>query len=224
MNASTPNHPTDARRDDTPETSVVPLRHLRPAAVRAHEQRSQDRALVGAILAGEPEAFERLHALYAKRIFRFAVSRMHDPVEAEDVVQDTFLEVHRCLASWEGRSKLLTWMFGIAHHQMCRRFRKKSPVGVPLEQLEAAPLVAPESSGEDRLDAVRALERCASVLAEDVSDVQREIFVAYYGENRPMKQIARDLGKSNQAIKISLYRTRRAMEAGLAEPELQRSA
>ena len=71
------------------------------------KRRQQDQRLVAEVLAGDGDAFTRLHDLYRPRLFRFAVKRLGDPVEAEDVVQDTFLEVHRCLSSWEGRSALL---------------------------------------------------------------------------------------------------------------------
>jgi RNA polymerase sigma-70 factor (ECF subfamily) len=188
------------------------------------ERRRQDRKLVDAILGGDPDAFSELHALYSQRLYRFAIKRLGDPTEAEDVVQDVFLEVHRCLKSWEGRSALLTCMFGITHHQVCRRFRRKTPISVSLEQLEAAPPVAPEVPSDRRVEAARVLEVCADTLDEDVSPAQREIFDLYYGENHPTKQIAEELGKSNQAIKISLFRTRRAIEARLEEREMQQTA
>jgi DNA-directed RNA polymerase specialized sigma24 family protein len=108
-------------------------------------------------------------------------------------------------------------MFGIAHHQLCRRFRRKTPVGVPIEQLEAKAPKVPQACSEGRVDAARVLEVCADALDEDVSAAQQEIFDLYYGENRPTRVIAQKLGKSNQAVKISLFRTRRAMEARLEE-------
>jgi RNA polymerase sigma-70 factor (ECF subfamily) len=224
MSAICPMTETHNASSEAAARPVVSLSARRAANPMAREQRRQDRELVRSILDGNSEAFDRLYALYAQRVYRFAVSRLRDPVEAEDVVQDTFLEVHRCLASWEGRSRLLTWMFGIAHHQLCRRFRKKTPIGVPIEQLEASPPIAAETSGEERLDALRALEVCAFVLDEAVSDSQREIFGLYYGESRPMKQIAKELGKSSQAVKISLYRTRKAMGVELDALELRQSA
>jgi RNA polymerase sigma-70 factor (ECF subfamily) len=188
------------------------------------ERRRQDRQLVTAILAGDADSFTRLHELYARRLYRFAVSRLGDPTEAEDVVQDVFLEVHRCLASWQGRSALLTWMFGIAHHQVCRRFRRKTPSGISLDQLNASAPVAPEVPGDRRVDAARMLAVCADTLDEDVSPAQQEIFDLYYGDNRPTRAIAKDLGKSNQAVKISLFRTRRAMAARLEEQGIQWTA
>jgi len=207
---------------DAPVLSITTGRPVDPAVA---ERRQQDRELVQAILAGDAEAFNRLHELYADRLYRFAVKRLGDATEAEDVVQDVFLEVYKCIGSWEGRSALLTWMFGITHHQLCRRFRKKTPLGLPDEQLEAAAApVMPEASSERRVDANRVLEVCASTLDEDVSPAQRQIFDLYYGENLATKQIAEELGKSNQAIKISLFRTRRAMEARLEELDMAQIA
>jgi RNA polymerase sigma-70 factor (ECF subfamily) len=203
---------------EAPVVSLATGRRLDPAAT---ERRRLDQEIVAGILSGDPDSFTRLHELYSQRIFRFAVKRLGDATEAEDVVQDVFLEVHRCLASWEGRSALLTWMFGIAHHQVCRRFRRKTPIGVPMEQLEAKPPVAPEPSLERRVEASRVIGICADALDEDVSDAQREIFDLYYGENHPTKEIARQLGKSNQAVKISLFRTRRAMESRLEALDVQ---
>ena len=223
MSAATPNS-TPANASAEAASASVHSIATRHALDPTLEGRLRDRELVQAILAGEGEAFERLYELYSQRIYRFAVKRLGDAVEAEDVVQDTFLELHRCLASWEGRSSLLTWMFGIAHHQLCRRFRKKTPIGLPIELLELAPPVAPEVPGERRLDAVRVISMCADALDEDVSDSQREIFNLYYGESRPTKQIAKDLGKSNQAVKISLFRTRRAMQARLDGRQFRKSA
>ncbi len=213
-NASTPAVPA----------AVLSFATGRPVDPAAAERRRQDRELVNAILAGDPDAFTTLHARYAQRIYRFAVKRLGDATEAEDVVQDVFLEVHRCLESWEGRSALLTWMFGIAHHQLCRRFRKKTPIGVPMEQLEAHPPVAPESPLDQRVEAARLLEVCADVLEEEVSEAQREIFDLYYGDGQPTRSIAEALGKSNQAVKISLFRTRRAMEARLESLDVQQIA
>jgi RNA polymerase sigma-70 factor (ECF subfamily) len=206
------------------KASVVSLASRRPLDPATAERRREDHELVNAILAGESGAFERLYALYGNRIQRFAIKRLGDPTEAEDVVQDVFLEVHRCLNRWEGRSALLTWMFGIAHHQICRRFRKKTPISVDLDQLEAAPPVADDAPSEERLDAHRILEVCADALDEDVAPAHREIFDLYYGESQATRAIAEEVGKSTQAVKISLFRTRRAMEARLEAQGVQMTA
>ena len=68
--------------------------------------------LIAGILAGDSDAFTRLHEQYQTRIYSFALKRLRDPFEAEDVTQEVFLQVFRSLASFEGRSTLLSWMFG----------------------------------------------------------------------------------------------------------------
>ena len=212
--------PNEARLEGVP-APVLSFATGRPVDPAVAERRRQDQSIVREILAGDAAAFSQLHELYHHRLYRFAVKRLGDAMEAEDVVQDVFLEVHKCLGSWEGRSSLLTWMFGIAHHQLCRRFRKKTPIGIPMEQLEAQPPLAPEAPSDRRVEAARVLEVCADALDEDVSEAQRKIFDLYYGEGQPTKAIAEELGKSNQAVKISLFRTRRAMEARLEERGIQ---
>jgi len=111
VNAMAPPRP---RPISTARAKIAGWRSIDPKAGVA---RREDWELVGSVLDGADGAFERLYAKYSDRIYRFAVSRLRDPVEAEGVVQDTFLEIQRCLASWEGRSGLLSWMCGIAHHR-----------------------------------------------------------------------------------------------------------
>ena len=174
-------------------------------------QDMNDQSLVSAILDGDPVAFEELHRRYERRIYGFALKRLSDTFEAEDVTQEVFMQVHRCLASFQGRSSLLTWMFGIAHNQVCRRFRRKTPVIVSLDESEAANLSTAAVRPERQIDASRVLARCEEVLANDVTDAQAQVFQLHYVENRPLKQIAGELGRSTQAVKISLFRTRRAL-------------
>jgi len=178
------------------------------------ERRQRDLQLVKAILAGDAEAFDQLHALYSQRIYRFALKRLRDPMEAEDVTQDVFMQIHRSLRSYEGRSSLLTWMFGIAHHQVCRRFRRRTPILVPMDGVLESVLPAEgQISAERRLDAMRVLASCEQVLEREVADNHRDIFHRYYIDHAATKEIAKEIGKSTQAVKISLFRSRRTLEA-----------
>ena len=170
-----------------------------------------DETLVAGILAGDATCFEVLHDRYRSRIYAFALKRLGDAAEAEDVAQEVFLQVHRCLASFEGRSSLLTWMFGIAHNQVCRRFRRKTPTLVSLDAEEAIEIAAQEFGPEERIDAGRALRQCEKVVEHELTDGQRKVFHLKFGENRSTRAIAEELGKSNQAVKISLFRSRKTL-------------
>ena len=160
---------------------------------------------------GDSSAFEALYSGYFRRIHNFSIRKLGDVAEAEDVTQEVFLQVHRCLASFQGRSSLLTWMFGIAHNQVCRRFRRKTAPSISLDDSEAFELAADEVLPDRRVEASRVLRRCVEAVDSQLSDAQRQVFYLKFGENRTTKSIASHLGKSNQAVKISLFRSRNTL-------------
>jgi RNA polymerase sigma-70 factor (ECF subfamily) len=127
------------------------------------------------------------------------------------VAQETFLQVYRCLEKFQGRSSLLTWIFGIANNQVYRQFRRKSATLVAPEDVELWADSDTAVSVDRRVDANRILANCGRVLTEKVSPAQREVFYLHYGENQSTRAIAKKVGKSTQAIKISLFRTRRIL-------------
>ncbi len=176
-----------------------------------------DRELVEAVIEGREGAFDTLYARYHDRIYRFAIKRLRDAAEAEDVAQEVFFQVHRCLPSFEGRSSLLTWMFGIAHNQVCRRFRRKSLPTVSIDQSETLEIATTDVSADRKIDAARMLDRCREVLEAEVSETQRMVFHLRYAENQSTKDIADKMGKTNQAVKIGLFRSRRALESKAPE-------
>lgn len=177
----------------------------------------RDAALVARIRSGDEAAFAELHRLYHPRVFAFALKRMGDPAEAEDVAQDVFLQVFRSLGRYQGRSSLLTWIFGIAHHETCNRFRRKRLDAVPLDD-EARHVAAPQPSPDGVVDAVRTLGRCVDVLDREVSPAQRRVFELRYWDARSVEEIARDTGKSPGAVRVGLLRTRRALASAAAAP------
>ncbi len=191
----------------TPITPITPVR----VAGSAPTQRDRDLELVRQVASGDPLAFDRLHSLYRDRLYRFAVKRLRDSAEAEDVCQDVFMQVYKSIGSFEGRSSLLTWMFGIAHHQVCRRFRKRNLDAQSLDAPEARELPAEQVSADRQLDATRVFASYSQAVETKLGEVHREVFQLRYAENCSTKEIAERMGKSNQAIKISLFRSRQTL-------------
>jgi len=105
---------------------------------------SSDAELVPEILAGSREHFDLLYETYFPRVFRFAVKRLGDPGEAEDVTQEVFVTVFRCLASYAGNSSLLVWIFGITRNKVNRRFRGRRPRLESLDDLGTTELAGEE--------------------------------------------------------------------------------
>jgi RNA polymerase sigma-70 factor (ECF subfamily) len=173
--------------------------------------RPEDWDVVKRMKAGEREAFGEVYELYARRVYAFALRRLRDPDEAEDVCQDVFVEVARSIRSFQGRSTLGTWILGIAFHEVCNRRRRWSRRSLSLEAHGGAPPAAEDAPLDRQVDAARVLARCADVLDREVGEAHREMFALQLGGAQDMAAIADQVGKSRQAVKISLFRTRQRL-------------
>ncbi len=92
-----------------------------------------DQALVTQALMGEESAFEGLVGRYQGKVYRLALSLTKRPEDAEEVMQDVFLTVHRKLSSFEGRSAFSTWLYRITVNAALMKFRGKNPAEESLE-------------------------------------------------------------------------------------------
>jgi RNA polymerase sigma-70 factor (ECF subfamily) len=175
---------------------------------------SSDRELVAQILSGSREHFELLYEAYFPRVYRFALKRLGDSGEAEDVSQEVFLTVFRCLDSFRGDSTLLVWIFGITRNTVNRRFRRGRPRPQLLDDAAARQTPAADAPTDSVVDARRVLQRCEAVIENDLTPLQRRIFHLKHLRRQPIRAIAAALGKSENAVKANLYRMRRAIAAG----------
>lgn len=173
-----------------------------------------DRDLVDQILAGSREHFDLLYGTYFPRVYRFALKRLRDPGEAEDVAQEVFMTLMTALASFNGDSSLLVWIFGVTRNKVNRRFRRPRQRLEPLEEGGALDIQAREPRADDTVEARRVLAGCENVIANHLTPLQRRIFHLKHLRQQPIRAIANALGKSEDAIKANLYRMRRAIAAG----------
>ncbi|UGQ44592.1 RNA polymerase sigma factor RpoE [Massilia endophytica] len=75
--------------------------------------REGDQLLVERVQAGERQAFDLLVSKYQRRLMRLVSRIVHDPAEAEDVVQETFIKAFRALRHFRGDSAFYTWLYRI---------------------------------------------------------------------------------------------------------------
>ncbi len=173
-----------------------------------------DRELVDAILDGSREHFELLYETYFPRVYRFALKRLRDAGEAEDVTQDVFMTLLDALPSYQGQSALLVWIFGITRNKVNRRFRRPRPFLEPLEEGSALDVSGREPPTDEIVEARRILGRCEEIIEHELTPLQRRIFHLKHLRRQPIRAIAQALGKSEDAVKANLYRMRRALTDG----------
>lgn len=188
--------------------------HAPAKRTRPDKPWDSDAELVERILGGSTEHFELLYAAYFPRVYRFALKRLRDAGEAEDVTQEVFFTVFDALHSFKGESSLLVWIFGITRNTVNRRFRRARPRLDSLDGNEAYQVVASEVSTDRAVDSRRMLSRCAELIEHDLTPLQRRIFHLKHLRRQSIRTIAAALGKSEDAIKANLYRMRRAIAEG----------
>ncbi len=81
--------------------------------------------IVAAALAGSCAAFEELHSIYSGRLYRTILSITRNPHDAEEVLQETFFKAYLAIKTFEGKSKIHSWLTRIAINSALMILRKR---------------------------------------------------------------------------------------------------
>src|SRR5262249_37153743 len=85
-----------------------------------------DEEVVRRVVAGETGLFEAVMRRYNQRLYRVARSILRDESEAEDVMQQAYVNAYSHLAQYAGRAKFSTWLTRIAVHEALARMRRRA--------------------------------------------------------------------------------------------------
>jgi len=169
----------------------------------------QDGAVIARVLAGDHAAFEILVRRYNQRLFRAARAIIRSDVDAEDVLQQAWLDVYRNLAQFRGDASFATWATRIAVHQAVAMARKRPLVA---EVVEAASEVAPDAE-LSRAQIGALLESCLAGIPQG----HREVMVLRDVLELDTAETAACLGLTEEAVRVRLHRARAAVAAALTE-------
>lgn len=103
-----------------------------------------DPELLRRTVAADERAFEQLYVRYARALLAYAEGLLRERGPAEEALQETFIAVWRSAGSYEGRSTVRTWLFGICRRQSLKRMRGRVPVPRPLEDAVNVPAAEPD--------------------------------------------------------------------------------
>jgi RNA polymerase sigma-70 factor, ECF subfamily len=155
----------------------------------------------------DPRSFEDLYKKYADNVFNYFWYRTgHDKVLSEDLMQETFLRAFQNLSKFRARGySYLTYLLTIARHLLIDHYRK--PTSVPIEDVEDIPYevtdeIERKSDADALWHAVQSLPRS-----------NRDVLLMRYQDEKSIKDIATITGSTENAVKLSLSRTRRKLAA-----------
>lgn len=178
-----------------------------------------DEELIDRIKAGRGELLEELISRYEDRVYALAFRMTGNRQDAEDVLQDTFLNVVRSLGGFRGGSSFSTWLYRIATNAALTRLRqlKRRNMGeeefldgvYSLKQTAAGNTMLTDWSLEPEN---RLLDREARTMMDqaigELPEIYRAVFVLRDVEGLPAAEVADILELSVPAVKSRLHRAR----------------
>lgn len=179
-----------------------------------------DQDLISAVLAGDGEAFAVIVKRHRPPLLEMACRILGQREEAEDVLQEVFMNVHTHLHSFRGESKLSTWLYTIALNRVRNQIRRRGKR--QFYSIDAGP----EETANRRelpekgppVDEIVAQKRDSESLRFAVDNLPenfRPIFILHYYQHLPLKEVARRLEKPLGTIKVYLHRARKHVFAVL---------
>lgn len=178
-----------------------------------------DDLLVERIATGDRAALAVFVARHEARVYRYARSLTHDPVAAEDAMQQAFLDVLKGAATFRGASSVRTWLLTVTRHAVYRHARRRAGEPdhhVPLDEL--ATLAGWGDDPEQLADRASDRARVRRALAQ-VSPTAREILTLRDLEGLSGEESAQILDLSLPATKSRLHRARLELAAALRKED-----
>ena len=167
----------------------------------------EQRAWMSAIAGGDKHALAALYRALETPVFRFIRSRLNDPFAAGDILHDVFMEVWRSAGRFEGRSKVQTWIFGIAYRKVIDAHRRRGRVDVTDEfedQIDDSPDAETCLVASQEADHVR---HCLGTLKDEH---RATIAMAFY-EDMTYGEIAEASGVPEGTVKTRVFHAKKLL-------------
>ena len=165
--------------------------------------------LVARARSGDLEALEALYRAFETPVYNLALRMLRNPEDAEDVLQETFLEVVRSIKQYRGEGHLWGWIKRIAASKALMRIRRNAVRAT--EQLDEESAAGPQPVGVPVwIDLERAFER--------LSETSRAVVWLHDVEGYTHEEIAEQMGKTVSFSKSQLARAHARLR-GMLEQE-----
>lgn len=171
---------------DIPAPQPIPLEVERAAVDRARQ--------------GDQQALADLYDWYMPRVYRYAVARVGNVAEAEDLTEEVFLKMLGAIGGFRWRDvPFSSWLFRIAHNHIATHYRRSAQRGGPMAGLTEDMIDAgqsPASVVEERIT-LEEVQRAAQQLPE----AQREVIALRFAVGLSIAETAKALGKREGNVK-----------------------
>lgn len=191
------------------------------AQVTGEEEGDPDLDLVVNWQAGSQEAFSTLVQRHQQRVFRLLFRMLGDRDEAEDLTQETFLNLHRHGKRFRRESRFSTFVYRVAVNVALNRRRslgrKRAHMNALVDSQKTGENLPNSPVGPEASALSRELQHQVQNAISSLSPGLRAPLVLYDIEGRPYSEIATILGVAQGTVKSRIHRARNALRAVLGD-------
>jgi len=184
------------------------------------EPAASDQELIERISASDEAAFQILYDRYFPRVYAFVNRRMGNRADVEETVQEVFINVFSALDSFRGEAPFAAWVIGVARRTTASRFKRKRHVMVSLDDSDggehgdfSSRLHSDQPTPLDHYECNERIARMQTAASEVLTEEQWRLFALHHLEHHSVRDLARALEKSEDAVKSNLYRARKLLLA-----------
>ena len=199
---------------------------MQPGTWGVRTEREGDQLLVELVQAGDRRAFDVLVSKYQRRLLRLVSRLVHDPAEAEDVVQETFIKAYRALRHFRGEAAFYTWLYRIGintakNYLVAQGRRAPTSTGFDAEEAEGfddAALLRDINTPESLLMTKQIGETVNAAMAALPEELRRAIMLREI-DGLSYEEIAATMDCPIGTVRSRIFRAREAV-AGRLRPLL----
>jgi RNA polymerase sigma-70 factor (ECF subfamily) len=183
------------------------------------EAEHTDEEVVQLVLGGNTALFELLMRRHNERLYRAARAITKDDREAEDVMQQAYVNAYTNLRQFNGQSRFATWLTRIAINEALGRVRRRGKYEPFDEDFSNAETFVPWNAAPnpERQAFTGELRELLEWAIDSLPDGAREVFVLREVEGLSTAETAASLGVSEDVVKTRLSRARVALRRSLLE-------
>ncbi len=173
---------------------------------------------------GQPGAFDVLYNRYKDYVYRVALFMTRNSGDAEEVVQETFIDLLRALPRYDvnGPARFETWLYRVALNRSQMHLRRERTPSADWDQVaeQVESIVNGHTAHNPEAAALRKEQAAAIWRAVDlIPDIHRQVIILRYQAELSYAEIAQVLNLDEGTVKSRLYNAHKKLEALLAQPE-----
>lgn len=172
--------------------------------------KTDDARVIQQVVGGDTNAFAQLLERYGAKVYGLMVRLVGDDAEAEDLVQETFVQAYTHLRDYREEADFGSWLYRIAYNAALMHLRRQRTVELPLDERLAESITDEEADrtlNEVTEMRIAQLEEALTHLSPD----DRTAITLFYLEERSTREIAYILGTTVTNVTTRLHRARKRL-------------